>query len=132
MGVRLAAVPVLIALILAGCGGGDDDAITEGSLRDCLADQGLRQRPEGSTPNAPLFNLSPDFRMQVRGGGSVGLLVEGSDEKARRRAADIRGSLQTLGIADPDSRLVARRNVIAVFERAPTSDAREAVASCLD
>jgi hypothetical protein len=131
MGARFAAVPVLIALILAGCGGGDD-AITEGSLRDCLADQGLRQRPEGSTPNAPLFNLSPDFRMQVQGGASVGLLVEGSDEKARRRAADIRGSLQTLGIADPAERLLTKRNAIAVFERTPSSKTREAVASCLD
>ena len=122
----------LIALTLAasGCGGEDEEAIGEGSLRNCLADSGWKQQAEGATPNAPFFNLATDFRLRVPDGGSAGFVVEGSEEKAQRRTADIRAALRTFG-ASPDQRLVAKRNVIAVFDRAPSADARQTLEDCL-
>jgi hypothetical protein len=129
---RAAAVLVAAALVVAGCGEEEEEeGIGEDSLRRCLADAGLSQKPEGATPNAPLFNLPTDFRLGVPGGGSAGFVVEGSEEKIRRRAADIRAALRTFGVADPDRRLVARGNVIAVFDRAPKAAARHTVDSCL-
>ena len=128
---RLASALIALALAASGCGGEDEEAIGEDSLRTCLAEAGWKQRPEGTTPNAPLFNLPTDFRLRVPDGGSAGFVVEGSEEKVRRRAADIRAALRTFGVADPDQRLVARRNVIAVFDRPPSAEARRAVESCL-
>jgi hypothetical protein len=122
---------VAVVLVAAGCGGEEDTGISEDSLRRCLAEAGLSQQPEGTTPNAPLFNLPTDFRLRVRGGGNVGFVVEGSEEKIRRRDADIRAALRTFGVADPDQRLIARSNVIAVFDRPPSAEARRTVDDCL-
>jgi hypothetical protein len=116
----------------SGCGGEDEDAIGEDSLRNCLADSGWKQQAEGATPNAPLFNLPTDFRLKVPDGGSTGFVVEGSEEKVKRRAADIRAALRTFGVADPDQRLVAKGNVIAVFDRVPSEETRGAVEGCID
>ena len=123
----------MIALTAAasGCGGEDEEVIGEDSLRNCLAGAGWKQQAEGTTPNAPLFNLPTDFRLRASDGGSAGFVVEGSEEKVQRRAADIRAALRTFGVANPDQRLVARRNVIAVFDRVPSAEARTAVESCL-
>ncbi len=129
---RVAAALLALTLAASGCGGEDEDGIGEDSLRNCLADAGLKQQAEGATPNAPLFNLATDFRLRAPDGGSAGFVVEGSDQKVERRAADIRAALRTFGVADPDQRLVAKRNVIAVFERVPSSETRRAVESCLE
>jgi hypothetical protein len=128
---RVGAALVAVVLATSGCDGEEDAGITEDSLRRCLAEAGLSRQPEGTTPNAPLFNLPTDLRMRVQGGGSVGFVVEGSEEKIRRRAADIRAALRTFGVADPDQRLIARSNVIAVFDRAPSAEERRTVDSCL-
>jgi hypothetical protein len=128
---RVAAALIALTVATSGCGGEDEEAIGEDSLRNCLADAGWKQQAEGTTPNAPLFNLPTDFRLRVSDGGSAGFVVEGSEEKIQRRAADIRAALRTFGVADPDQRLVARRNVIAVFDRVPSTEARTAVESCL-
>jgi hypothetical protein len=128
---RLASALIALALAASGCGGEDEEAIGEDSLRTCLAEAGWKQRAEGATPNAPLFNLPTEFRLQVPDGGGAGFIVEGSEEKVQRRVADIRAALRTFGVADPDQRLVASLNVIAVFDRAPSAEARRAVESCL-
>lgn len=129
---RIAAALLALTLGAFGCGGdAEEEAIGEDSLRNCLADAGLKQQAEGATPNAPLFNLPTDFRLRVPDGGSAGFVVEGSEEKVQRRAADIRAALRTFGVANPDQRLVARRNVIAVFDRVPSTETRRAVESCM-
>jgi hypothetical protein len=128
---RVAAALLALTLAASGCGGEDEDAIGEDSLRNCLADAGWKQQAEGATPNASLFNLPNDFRLKVPDGGSAGFVVEGSEEKVQRRAADIRAALRTFGVADPDQRLVARGNVIAVFDRVPSAAARRSVESCM-
>jgi hypothetical protein len=129
---RVAAALLALTLAASGCGGEEDDAIGEDALRNCLADAGLTQPPEGTTPNAPLFNLPTDFRLKAPDGGSAGFVVEGSEEKVRRRAADIRATLRTFGVSDPNQRLIARRNVIAVFDHAPSVESRRSVQSCLE
>jgi hypothetical protein len=128
---RVAAALLAITLAASGCGGESEDAIGQDSLRNCLADSGWKQRAEGATPNAPLFNLPTDFRLKVPDGGSAGFVVEGSEEKAKRRVTDIRAALRTFGVADPDQRVVASRNVIAVFDRVPSADTRRSVGSCM-
>jgi hypothetical protein len=128
---RVAAALLALTLSASGCGGEDEDVLGEDVLRNCLADSGWKQQAEGATPNAPLFNQPTDFRLQVPDGGSAGFVVEGSDEKVKRRVADIRAALRTFGVADPDQRLLARRNVIAVFDRAPSTESRRSVESCM-
>jgi hypothetical protein len=129
---RIAAALLVLTLAASGCGGDDEqEAIGEDSLRKCLADAGLKQQAESATPNAALFNLPTDFRLRVPDGGSAGFVVEGSEEKVQRRAADIRAALRTFGVADPDQRLVVRRNVIAVFDRVPSAQTRRSVESCI-
>jgi hypothetical protein len=70
-------------------------------------------------------------RLRAPEGGSAGFVIEGDDQQARSRAADVRAALLTFGVADPDQRLVARRNVIAVFDRVPSATTRRAVESCI-
>jgi hypothetical protein len=131
-GPRFAAAVLALTLVGIGCGRGEEEsAIGEDSLRNCLAEAGWKQQAEGTTPNAPLFNLPTDFRLRVSDGGSAGFVVEGNDEKVQGRVADIRAALRTFGVAEPDQRLVARRNVIAVFDRVPSAEARRAVESCI-
>jgi hypothetical protein len=129
---RIAAALLVLTLGASGCGSdAEQEAVGEDPLRNCLADAGLKQQAEGATPNAPLFNLPTDFRLRVPDGGSAGFVVEGSEEKVQRRAADIRAALRTFGVADPDQRLVVRRNVIAVFDRVPSAETRRSVESCI-
>jgi hypothetical protein len=128
---RVATAVLALALVASGCGEEEESAVEEDALRNCLADAGWVQQAEGATPNAPLFNLPTDFRLGVADGGGAGFVVEGSEEKVKRRAADIRAALRTFGVADPEQRLVARRNVIAVFDRAPSGEARRTVESCI-
>ncbi len=131
-GPRVAAIVLALTLVALGCGGEEESAVGEDSLRNCLADAGWKQQAEGATPNAPLFNLPTDFRLRASDGGSAGFVVEGSDEKVKSRAADIRASLRTFEAAEPDQRLVAKRNVIAVFDRVPSAEARRSVEACID
>jgi hypothetical protein len=59
------------------------------------------------------------------------VVVLGSEGKARRTAADVRGAMLPLGISDPDKRVVARENVVAVFADSPSREERDAVSACL-
>ena len=130
---RLATLTAIaLAWSVAGCGGGTD-LISEGQLRDCLANQGLSFQAAGApAPSAGLGNVSADFSAGTKGGGQVDLIVSGSDEKARRQAADISGALQSFGVAGAADRLLSKRNVVAVFDQTPSSGDRDAVSACLD
>ena len=126
---RALSVAVLVAA-LAGCGDGED-VIDQDQLRDCLAGEGLSLEAAGYTTSAVLGNVSPDFRAHFPDGAAVDFVVEGTEEKARRKAADVRGALQSFGVTTKD-RLLTQRNAIAVFERAPSPKDRARVAGCLD
>ena len=133
-GVRRVTSIAAIALAgsIASCGGGTD-LISEGELRDCLAGQGLSFQGAGApAPSPGLGNVSADFSATTGGGGQVDLIVSGSDEKARRQAADISGALQSFGVAGAADRLLAKRNVVAVFDQTPSSGDRDAISTCLD
>jgi hypothetical protein len=130
-GICAAAAVLALTLLAVGCGGDEESGVGEDSLLNCLADAGWKQQPEGATPNAALFNLPTDVRLAAPDGGSAGFVIEGDDEQARSRAADVRAALLTFGVADPDQRLVAKRNVIAVFDRVPSPEARRTVESCI-
>jgi hypothetical protein len=128
LGLRSAAVLAAVLGFLAGCGDGED-LIGESSLQDCLAGEGLRAEAPDLAASASLGNVSPDFRVLTTEGTGVDMIVQGSEERARRTAADIRGALQAFGATD--SVVLARRNAIAVFEQAPTDASRQAVERCL-
>jgi hypothetical protein len=118
---------------LAGCGGGDD-LIDEGSLRDCLAQAGLGPKPTGeaSASYAPVYlNTAPDFSAYTQDGARLDVVVQGNADKARRTAADVRGAMLPLGISNADERVLAEKNVVAVFDQTPSSEDRGAASSCL-
>lgn len=131
MNLRTGLLSILVLGLLAGCGGGGDDLITEDGLRTCLADRGLQSGGAQGT-SASLASVSPDFSMTLTPEGELDVVVEGSDAKARRAAADIRAALASFGVPAPDQRIVTRRNAIAVFDRAPSAGERENVSSCFD
>lgn len=103
----------------------------EDSLRDCLVERGLSLTRPGAVAGPNLGNVSPDFVAALPNGAGVSVVVEGSAEKARRRAADIRGALQAFGVAAGGELVITARNAIAVFERPPSAENRDAVSACL-
>jgi hypothetical protein len=121
---------VALVAALAGCDGGEEE-ISQDQLRDCLAGEARAPRAGSDTTSAVLGSVSPDFRVTLSSGTGVDFVVEGTEEKARRKAADIRGALQSFGVATRE-RLLIGRNVVAVFERAPSREDRDRVATCLD
>ena len=126
-----AVIAVLLAGALTACGDGDgEDLVEEGSLRDCLAGAGLKVEAPDVAAGARLGNVSPDFRAITTEGDGLDVIVHGTEQKARRSAADIRGALATFGAAG--SEVVARRNAVVVFEQAPSGGSSEAVESCLE
>lgn len=129
---RRAAALTAIALTLptASCGGGEE-TVSEESLRDCLADAGLSFAGPAELSGPNLGNVSPDFVAAMPAGGSVSLVVFGTEEKARRAAADVRGALQGFGLAGGADLVISDRNAIAVFERPPSAEDRETVGVCL-
>ncbi len=95
-----------------------------------MAQNGVQVQSGAATTALIPGAASPDFRASA-GGEQMDVIVEGSEEKARRRAADLRGALRTYGVADPSTRLMARNNVIVVFERDPSPAATRAVTGCV-
>jgi hypothetical protein len=134
MGTRSRAL-VLAALALAGlvaaCGGDDESGIDEAELRACLAEAGIRVDSAVGGSGLVPGTAAPDFRAS-RGADRMDVTVESSEERARRRAADIRSALVTYGVADPDRRLLAAQNAIVLFDRDPSAGTSAAVRDCLD
>jgi hypothetical protein len=127
--IRVLSAVALVAS-LAACDGGEEE-ISQDQIRDCLAGEARAPREGSGTTVAVLGSVSPDFRVTLSSGTAVDFVVEGTEEKARRKAADVRGALQSFGVAS-QQRLLTGRNVIAVFERAPSTEDRDRVAKCLD
>jgi hypothetical protein len=125
---------IAIASSLAACGSDEDEPISEDSLRGCLADGGLGAKPpRGATGYAPLYlSTPPDFSAFSENGTQLDVVVLGSEGKARRTAADVHGAMLPLGISDPDNRVVAKENVVAVFADSPSRGDRDAVSACLE
>jgi hypothetical protein len=131
---RRALVLVVVALAAAapaaGCGDDEESGIDEAELRGCLADAGIQvDSAFGGTGLVP-GAAAPDFRAS-RGSEQLDVTVESSEERARRRAADIRSALVTYGVADPDRRLLTERNATVLFDRDPNPDTASTVRSCL-
>jgi hypothetical protein len=133
------ALSAVLALALAGtlvaCGSEDSDQLSEGDVRECLAGNGLGAKPpaDAASRYAPLYlSRAPDFSAYSEGGTQVDVVVQGAADKAERTAADVRGAMLPLGISDADQRVVASRNVVAVFAESPSSDERKAVSGCLE
>ena len=122
-----------LASPLASCGDENDDLLAEDTIRECLADQGMGAKPRGRDVSSPPVYLStaPDFSAYSRDGTRVDVVVQGTEEKAEQTAADVRGAMLPLGISDADKRVVAKRNVVAVFADSPSREEREAVSACL-
>jgi hypothetical protein len=136
---RFGAVACL-ALVAAstgcGSGGGDQAAISEKTLRDCLARAGIAKRPLGSEPPgavgyAPIF--SADFTAYTRNGVGVSVVVQPSDSRARSTAADVRSAFASVGTTSGQAaaRVVAQANAVAVFSRSPSAADRSAVRGCM-
>ena len=127
---RVAASVCACILALAACGGGNGESlVAEESLRDCLAAADLEIQAPQATAGAGLGNVSPDFRAITTGGVPVDLIVQNSDAKARRSAADIRAALQSFGVASTE--VVSRRNAIAVIGGAASEADLGAIERCL-
>ena len=113
-----------------GCGGDGEDLIEEGSLRDCLAGEGLKFEPVEVSGGAVLGSASPDFRLVTEEGDGVDVITEKDEQRAERIAADIRGSLQAFG--NTDGVVLVNRNAVVAFEAQPSAELRQSVESCLD
>ena len=122
-----------IATTLTACGGDESELIGENSLRECLAQEGLGANPEGAAAATPPVYLStaPDFSAYSADGKRLDVVVQGSEEKAERTAADVSGAMLPLGIPDAQERVIAKRNVVAVFADTPSAQEREAASSCV-
>ena len=119
---------------MAGCGGGGgDDLVTRGEVRNCLAQQGLTLKaPSGATAGyAPLASASPEFAAYFADGRYVNVVVARSEVRARREVADIKSALQTFGVTDAKNRVILSRNAAAIFDKAPQPAQRDVVAGCL-
>ena len=124
--------PLLAAILLAaGCGGEEDapELASEDGLRECLADEGLQAAPEAQATSPALGSVAADFTVVTAEGVAVDVVVVGTEEKARRAAADISAALASLGAADAE--VVSGRNAIAVFEARSSGDELDAAEDCL-
>jgi hypothetical protein len=103
-------------------------------VRECLAGAQIKPRAPGAgtdewTGYAPIF--VPDFTAYSADGTPVAIIVQGSEQRANRTAAHLRGAVASLGGAPGAAEVIARQNAVAVFARRPSSEVRSAVRSCL-
>lgn len=128
-----APIAVALAASIAACGSSGETVIHEDALRDCLAHHGATfgGQGQGATGYAPVFHLAADFQGTVAG-GSINVFVEKNAVRARSDAADAESALRSVGIQNPSDNLVARKNVVVVFDQPPSADARDTVRSCLE
>lgn len=131
MRVRVTAVAVAAAAILAaGCGGDDgEDLTSEDALRDCLTEEGLTVEAADLSSSASLGNASPDFRVMAGTGEIADVIVEGSAQKADRTAADVQAAKASFGAGQ--TVVVKDRNAIVVFEDEPPGEFRSQVETCV-
>ena len=129
--VRVTAVAVAAAAILAaGCGGDDgEDLTSEDALRDCLTEEGLTVEAADLSSSASLGNASPDFRVMAGTGELADVIVVGSAEKADRTAADVQAAKASFGAGQ--TVVVKDRNAIVVFEDEPPGEFRSQVETCV-
>lgn len=137
MRIALIAILVAAAISLAACGdgGGGEDLLGETGLRDCLADAGLGPGPAGEEAQGLAVLLSsaaPDFVAYSQDGTALAVVVQGSEKKAQRTAADVRASILNFGAEGGGSRVLSQRNAVLVFSEEPSEEARAAAESCLD
>lgn len=120
----------VLALLAAGCGGDDgDDLTSEEALRDCLSEQGLTVEASDLSSSASLGNATPDFRVMSQNGEIADVIVEGSEEKANKVAADVQGAKQSFGAGN--AVVVKEKNAVVVFEDEPATDFRDSVETCV-
>jgi hypothetical protein len=122
--------------LLGGCGGGvNNDLLSETGVRECLAKAQIGPRTAQSsgsewTGYAPIF--VPDFTAYASDGTPVAVIVQGSSKRAQETAAHVRSAFASLGGAvGGGQRVIATRNAVAVFARAPSAAVRSSVRSCL-
>lgn len=122
---------VAAALFAAGCGGDDgDDLTSEDALRDCLTEEGLTVEASDLSSSASLGNATPDFQVMSQSGEIADVIVEGSEEKADKTAADVQGARLSFGAGD--AVVVNEKNAVVVFEDEPPADFREQVETCVN
>jgi hypothetical protein len=121
---------VSAALLAAGCGGDDgDDLTSEDALRDCMTEEGLTVEASDLSSSASLGNASADFRVMAGDGEIADVIVEGSEEKANKVAADVQGAKQSFGAGK--AVVVNEKNAVVVFEDEPPDEFREQIESCV-
>lgn len=125
----LALLGASVLIAAAGCGGDDGDNVTaEDAMRDCLTEEGLTVEASDLGSSASLGSASPDFQVLSEKGEIADVIVEGSDEKASKTAADIKGAKQAFGAAN--AVVVKEQNAVVIFEDTPPADFRDGVLSC--
>lgn len=108
-------------------------------MRECLADAQIAVRaPDAAEAEAPEYaplylETAPDFTAFAKDGTGVDVVVQGSAERARRTAAHVKGTLESLGgsFTAASNRVVQGQNAVAVFRRAVSAANRDAVRACL-
>ena len=119
-----------LALLAPGCGGDDgEDLTSEDALRDCLTEEGLTVEASDLSSSAGLGNAAPDFRVMSSDGEIADVIVEGSEEKADRTAADVLGAKASFGAGQ--TVVVKEKNAVVVFEDEPPADFRQRVETCV-
>lgn len=125
-----AALAVIALIALAGCGGDDsEDMTSEDSLRDCMTEEGLTVEASDLSSSAALGNATADFRVESQEGEIADVIVEGTEGKANKTAADVQSAKQSFGAGN--AVVVKEKNAVVVFEDEPAADFREQVETCL-
>ena len=124
-----AAVIASAALLAAGCGDDGEDLTSEDALRDCLTEEGLTVEASDLSSSAALGNATPDFRVMSSKGEIAAVIVEGSEEKADRTAADVQGAKASFGAGQ--AVVVKEKNAVVVFEGEPPEEFRMQVETCV-
>jgi hypothetical protein len=125
----VAAAIASLVLLAAGCGDDGEDLTSEDALRDCLTEEGLTVEASDLSSSASLGNATADFRVMSSDGEIADVIVEGSEEKADRTAADVKGATASFGAGQ--TVVVNEKNAVVVFEDDPPAEFRQQVETCV-